>query len=140
MPRASREALTKNRKVIKEMNNAFSRIGRTCASVLAGGVLMAGAMLAAGPVNPVTVTLAQPVTVGSTTLPAGQYVITSFEMGGDDLFVVRGDKTAPVTLIGVPSDDPSDKTQVVLSKDGDKLHFSKLTVAGTGAFEFITGK
>ncbi len=55
---------------------------------------MAGAMLAAGPVNPVTVTLAEPVSVGSVTLPAGQYVMTSYDMGGEEFFVVRGEKVA----------------------------------------------
>jgi hypothetical protein len=101
---------------------------------------MAGAMSAAGVVNPVTVTLTQPVTVGSAVLPPGQYVMSNFEMGSDDLFVVRGEKTGPVTLLAVRSDDPSDKTEIVLSKDGDKLHFSKLTVEGVGAFDFVTGK
>jgi hypothetical protein len=126
---------------MNEMKNAFSRMGRSCASVLAGGVLMAGAMLAASPLNPITLTLAQPVSVGSVTLPAGQYVMTSYEMGGDEFFVVRGEKTQPVTLLATRTEDASDKTEVTLAKDGDKWHFSKLTVAGEGtAFEFLSGR
>jgi len=105
---------------------------------------MAGAMFA-GSVNPVTVTLTQPVSVGSITLPAGQYVMTSYEMSGDEFFVVRsenvrGEKTSPVTLLATRTEEQADKTRIVLSKDGDKLHFDKLTVEGVGAFEFISGK
>ncbi len=99
------------------------------------------AAMFAGPVNPITVTLPHAVTVGSAVLPAGQYVMSSFEMGGEDLFVVRGERTAPVTLRGVRIDSDSDKTEVTLSKDGDTWHFDKLTVAGEGeAFQFLGGK
>jgi hypothetical protein len=68
-------------------------------------------------------------------------VISSFEMAGEDLFVVRGEHTAPVTLRGVRVDSDSDKTEVTLSKDGDTWHLQKLTVAGEGeAFEFLGTK
>jgi hypothetical protein len=118
------------------MKNAFSRMGLTCASLLAGGVLMAGAMTAAQ-MNEVTVTLPHAVTVGSTTLPVGEYKITNFEMGGQDYFVVRGEHGPTVTLSSERILGDTDKTQVVLSKDGDQWHFDKLMVAGEGAtFQF----
>jgi hypothetical protein len=66
--------------------------------------------------------------------------MTSYEMGSEEFFVVRSENTSPVTLLAVRSEEPADKTEVVLSKDGDKLHFNKLTVEGVGAFEFISGK
>jgi hypothetical protein len=98
---------------------------------------MAAAVFAA-PVNAVSVNLPYPVTVGSTTLPAGQYVMSGFEMAGEDLFVVRGEHTQPVTLRGMRIDSDSDKTEVTLSKDGDTWHFDKLTVAGEGeAYQFV---
>jgi hypothetical protein len=122
------------------MKNAFSRMGRTCASLLAGGVLMAGAMLA-NQINEVTVTLPHAVTVGSTTLPAGQYVIGNIEMGGEEFFVVRGDHTPVVTLKSEREPNETDKTEVVLSKDGDQWHFDKLTIAGEGeTFRFVNSK
>lgn len=101
---------------------------------------MAAAVFA-GPVNAVSVTLPHPVTVGATTLPAGAYVISSFEMGGEDLFVVRGEHTAPVTLHGQRVGSDSDKTTVEFSKDGDTWHFEKLTIAGEGeSFQFMGAK
>jgi hypothetical protein len=101
---------------------------------------MAGAMLA-NQVNEVTVTLPHAVTVGSTTLPAGQYVIGNFEMGGEEFFVVRGDHTPAVTLRSEREPAETDKTEVVLSKDGDQWHFDKLTIAGEGeAFQFVNVK
>jgi hypothetical protein len=101
---------------------------------------MAAAVFA-GPVNPVTVNLPEPVAVGSTTLPAGQYTMTSFQMGGEDFFVVRGEHTPAVTIRGTRVDSDSDKTEVTLTKDGDTWHFDKLTVAGEGeAYRFAGAK
>jgi len=111
-----------------------------CASLLAGGVLMTGAMLA-GQINEVKVTLPHAVTVGSTVLPAGQYQITNFEMGGQDFFIVRGDHTPTVTLPSERIEGETDKTEVVLSKDGDQWHFDRMTVAGEGAtYQFQNAK
>jgi len=122
------------------MNNAFLRVGPKCVSLLAGGVLMAGMALAA-PLNPVTVTLPYPVTVGSTTLPAGEYVMSSYEMGGEDLFVVRGEHTPAVTLRAQRIDSDSDKTELTLKKDAETWHLDKLNVAGEGeAFQFFGAK
>jgi hypothetical protein len=101
---------------------------------------MAGAMLAA-PVNPITVNLPYPVTVGSTTLPAGQYEMNSFEMGGEDIFVIRGEHTQPVTVRAQRMESDSDRTEVTLTKDSETWHLDKLTVAGEGeAFQFFGGK
>jgi hypothetical protein len=115
-------------------------MGRTCASLLAGGVLMAGAMFA-GQINEVMVTLPQAVIVGSTILPVGQYTITSFEMGGQEFFIVRGDHTPTVTLPSERIEGDPDKTEVVLSKDGDQWHFEKLSIAGEGTvYQFLNAK
>jgi hypothetical protein len=117
------------------MKNAFSRIGSTCALLLA-----AGAMFAAT-INPITVTLPYDVTVGSTTLPSGQYELTSFEMGGEQFFTVHGDHTPSITLRTERLEEDCDKTEVMLSKDGDKWHFNKLTIAGEGeSFVFANAK
>jgi hypothetical protein len=126
------------------MSNAFSRMGLKCARKFAwagaAGVFLAGAMFAA-PVNDVTVTLPYAVTVGSVTLPAGQYVMSSFEMGGEDLFTIRGERTQPVTVRSQRVESDSDKTQLTIAKDGDKWVLDKLTVAGEGtAFEFAGAK
>lgn len=123
------------------MKNAFSRMGLTCASLLVTGVLATGVAMFAAPVNPIAVTLPHAVTAGSITLPAGQYVITSFEMGGEDLFTVRGEHTPALTLRAMRVESDSNDTRVTLSKDGDLWHFDKLTVAGEGqAFQFLSTK
>jgi hypothetical protein len=121
------------------MNNAFSRMGRTCASMLFGGALMAGAMFAATP-NVITVNLPHSVTVGSATLPAGQYTLTAVEMSdGSDYFVVRGAGAPVVTLQSQKIDSAEKKTQVIFSKDGDNWRFDRLFVEGdTNGYEFTT--
>jgi hypothetical protein len=119
------------------MKNAFSRLGRTCASLLFGGALIATSLLAAP--NTITLSLPHAVTVGSTTLPAGQYTMSPVEMNdGNQYFVVRGDKTPTVTLMSQRVDTgETNKTQVTLSKDGDTWHFDKLLVEGdTIGYEF----
>ncbi len=122
------------------MKNAFSRMGYKCASMFGAVVLMGGAAIA-GQLNEVKVTLPHPVTVGSTTLPEGQYRINSFEMGGQEFFIVRGEHTPAVTLLSERVDADSDKTQLTLSKDGDQWHFDKLTIEGEGqAFQLRSGK
>jgi hypothetical protein len=122
------------------MKNAFLRTGYTCATLLAGALLASISLLAA-PVNAITVTLPHDVTVGSTELPAGHYTITSAEMGGEDLFVLRGEHTAPVTVRGVRTESDSDKTEVTLSKTGDTWRLEKLNIAGEGeAFQFLNTK
>ena len=114
-------------------------MGRTCASVLFGGVLVAGAMFAGSP-NTITVTLPHSVTIGSKTLPSGQYTMSPVEMNdGNEYFVVRGEKMPAVTLQAQridPSDD--NKTRLILSKDGDNWHFEKLFVEGDQiGYEFV---
>ena len=111
-----------------------------CVSMVGGAVLMAGAMFA-GQINEVKVTLPHPVTVGTITLPVGQYTISNFEMGGEEMFIVRGDHTPVVTLTSSRAEGDSDKTELTLSKDGDQWHFDKLTVAGESqAFQFLNTK
>jgi len=118
------------------MTNAFSRIGRMCASVVFGGGLLAGSSFAAQTIN---VTLPHAVTVGSTTLPSGQYTLTTLEMtDGNEYFVVRGQNTPTLTMQAQRVDvNQDEKTRMVLSKDGDTWHFDKLYVEGdSNAYEF----
>ena len=123
------------------MKNAFSRMGRTCASVVFGGVLMAGAMLA-GNINLVSVTLPHAVEVGSTTLPSGHYTISKIEMGGDEILVVRGDHGAVATLQAQQIQGTNaTATHVSFSNDGDVWHFDKLELAGDGvSYQFVNGR
>jgi hypothetical protein len=123
------------------MKNAFSRIGRTCAQVAMAGGLMAGVMFA-GEVNPVTVTLPHAVTVGSTTLPSGEYTISSVDMADGELFVVRSANSPTVSLLAEKIGSPDqNKTEIVFAKDGDNWHFDKLFLQGdeTG-YQFINVK
>ncbi|MDE3198019.1 MAG: hypothetical protein KGN84_16850 [Acidobacteriota bacterium] len=124
------------------MKNAFSRMGWTCASMIVGGALLAGSMFAAT-VTPVSVDLPHDVTVGSVVLPTGHYTMSSIEMGGGQIFIVRSDdgKTATLPAQAVASGDSNARTQVVLSKDGDTWRFDRLTVAGEGqTYQFNGGK
>lgn len=121
--------------------NAFKRFGQTCVSMLVGGGLMAGALLAAGG-NLVTVTLPYAVTVGSATLPSGEYTISTIDMAGnDELLVIRSEKgnlVATVQAHKSVSLTPSDKTQVILAKDGNNWNLDKLTVEGDEvAYQFV---
>jgi uncharacterized protein (DUF1684 family) len=100
---------------------------------------MTGALLA-GNVGDISVTLPHAVAVGSTTLPSGHYTLSSFEMGGEEYFVVRSDRgTALATLPTQQIDSTATRTQVGFSKDGDVWHFDKLEVAGDGStYQFLT--
>jgi hypothetical protein len=126
------------------MKNAFVRFGQTCVSVVIGGGLIAGALLA-GQVNRVIVTLPHAVTVGATTLPTGEYTLTSVDMAdGDQYFVVRGDHTPTVTLQAQKIDAAANgagKTEVVFSQDANEWRFEKLFVQGepTG-YQFLNAK
>ncbi len=118
------------------MTNAFSRMGRMCASVMFGAALLAGSLFAGETIN---VNLPHAVTVGSTTLPSGQYTLTTLEMNdGNEYFVVRGQNTPTLTIQAQRIDaDQTDKTRVVFSTDGDTWRFDKLYIEGDGtAYEF----
>jgi hypothetical protein len=122
------------------MKNAFTRFGQICVSIVVGSGLAAVALLA-GTVNRVTVTLPHAVTVGSTTLPGGEYTISSIDMAdGAQYFVVRGDHTPTVTLQAqkIDANDQANGTQVVLLQDGSEWHFDKLYVEGAGiGYQFV---
>jgi hypothetical protein len=104
-------------------------------------LVAAGAMLAA---SPVSVTLPQAVMVGSTTLPSGNYTISTLdEMGdGNDVFVIRSANGTAVTLQAQRIDsDGANKSELVLSKDGDTWHLGKLFIQGADSgFEFLNAK
>jgi hypothetical protein len=107
-----------------------------CASVVFGGVLLAGSLFAGQTIN---VTLPHAVTVGSTTLPSGQYTLTTMEMSdGNEYFVVRGQNAPALTLQAQKIDaDEADRTRVVFTRDGDTWHFDKLYIEGdSSAYEF----
>ena len=105
--------------------------------MLAGGALAACALMAAS-TSVVTVNLPQPVKVGSTTLPSGEYSISPLNMtGGDDVFVIRSAKGAAITMQAQKLAPPvtNGDTHVVLAKDGDTWSIDKLFVDGA-AYQF----
>ena len=126
------------------MKNAFSRIGRTCARVAAIGGLMGG-LMASGlfAAREVTVTIPHDVTVGSTTLPGGEYTISDTHMpSGDEVFLIRSASGKAVTLQAskIDSNDQS-KTEVVFTKDGDTWRFDKMFVQGEeSGYQFVNVK
>jgi len=121
------------------MKNAFSRISRTCASLVMGGGLVAGALFAAN-YNEIDITLPHPVAVGSTILPSGHYVLVSQQMGDEDYFLVRGDHGNSAILQAQPTEGvDAAKTQILFTKDGDVWHFDRLELAGESAgYQFST--
>lgn len=124
------------------MKNAFSRVGRTCAHVAMVSGLLTGALFAASP-DQVNVTLPHAITVGSTTLPSGEYTISSLNMSeGDNYFLIRSANGSAVTMQVQKIDSPDpDKTQVVLSKDGDTWHIDKMFIQGENAgYQFVNIK
>ncbi len=133
------------------MKNAFLRFGRTCVSTVVAMGLSSGPGIAtallpaallvqsimptaayAGSVNPITITLPHAVTVGSTTLPEGTYVIDSVDMGsGLEYFVVRGEHGAIATLQATKRDvEAGDKTEIVFDREGAAWRFDKLLIKG----------
>jgi hypothetical protein len=119
------------------MKNAFSRMGQTCASAIfkgaIAGALATGALFAAS-ISPVTVMLPETVTVGATTLPSGEYTISSVDLNdGNSWFVVRSEHGQTVTTLHAQRINPTaseNKTQVTLEKDGNAWHFDKLFIRG----------
>jgi hypothetical protein len=121
------------------MKNAFMRFGLACVPVA-----MLTGLAIAGQVNRITVTLPHAVTVGSVTLPIGQYTISSLDISdGEKYFIVRGDHTPVVTIQGqkVDANDTTatTATQVMFSKDGDEWHFEKLFARGF-SYQFVNAK
>ena len=125
------------------MKNAFLRMGRTCAFLTIIGGLMAGALSArSGEI--VTLNLPHAVTVGSITLPIGEYTISTLDMAdGEPVFIVRCGKGQAVTLQAqrVESVTPAEKTEVLFSAEGNTWHFDKLLIGGESeGYEFESGK
>ncbi|HXJ40712.1 MAG TPA: hypothetical protein VNH18_15635 [Bryobacteraceae bacterium] len=120
------------------MKNAFSRFGQTCVSLLIGGGLAACALAAAN-TSVVTVNLPYTVTVGSSTLPSGQYTISSMNTSaGEDLFLIRAENGTAITIQAqkIQPQTRAEKTEVTLSKDGETWSMDKLFVNGEG-FQFL---
>jgi len=123
------------------MKNAFSRIGRTCAHVAMMSGLIGGAFAATPEL--VNVTLPHAVAVGSTILPSGAYTISSLNMSeGDDHFVIRSANGQAVTMQVQKIDSPDqDRTQVVISKDGDTWRLDKMFIqGGNTGYQFVNPK
>ena len=129
------------------MKNAFSRMGQTCAStILKGaiaGLLATGALFAAS-TGSVKVILPESVNVGGTTLPSGEYTLSSVEMNdGGSWFVVRSERGQVITTVQAQRIDPraNDKSQLTLEKDGNAWHFDKLFIQGDdNGYEFTDRK
>ena len=115
------------------MKNAFLRIGYTSASLLiAGGLLTANAETR----NLASVTLSQPVEVGSTTLPSGHYTISTL---GDDLFRIHSDNGATAIVTGhhIDTNNEAPKTEIILKQGTEGLRLDQLRFEGqTEGFEF----
>lgn len=96
--------------------------------------LIAGAAMAAD--NTLTVNLPQAVNIGEATLASGQYTVTESNMAnGTALFVFRSDKGEAVAATAMKSVSPTtdQKTEVILSNEGGKMHLDKVFVAGESA-------
>ena len=121
------------------MNNAFARIGRTCVSMALAGGLSALAMFGAA-ANSVTITLPHSVAVGSTTLPSGNYTITSMELaGGNQYFILRAENGAAAATLQAQrvTGEVPDVTSVEFSTAGPNWQFRKLFIQGAStSYEF----
>lgn len=96
--------------------------------------LIAGAAFAGS--NIISVDLPQAVTVGETTLASGHYTVTESTLNdGTSLFVFRNDKGEATAATAMKSADPAadQKTEVILSNEGGKMHLDKMFVAGESA-------
>jgi hypothetical protein len=100
-------------------------------SVAIAAGLAAGAAFAAS-ASTVTVTLAEAVTLGTTTLPAGLYQVTESATGNGDLFVFRSNNGEVAATLAMRTAEaaPDQKTEVVLTHEGGALHMDKLFIAG----------
>ena len=110
-------------------------IGTKIAAATIATGLVAGAAFAAGG-STVTVNLPQAVNVGGTILASGEYKITESNMtDGSNLFIFRSDKGAVASAVAMRNADPTadQKTEVVLTRDGEFLHLDKLFIEGDSA-------
>ncbi|HWE50272.1 MAG TPA: hypothetical protein VG273_10805 [Bryobacteraceae bacterium] len=120
------------------MKNAFLRIGYTCVSLLAlgGGLLISVPAASAAIRDVASVKLAQPVMVGSTMLPGGEYTITD---EGNNVFLVHSNNGDCAMVYGrqIEADKESPKTEVILKNDGEMLRLDELRFQGQStALEF----
>jgi hypothetical protein len=110
-------------------------------NVAIAACLSASAAFAA--VDSITVTFAQPVTLGSVTLPGGQYQVSESATSNGNWFVFRSDKGETVAALASKTADaaPDQKTEVVLSHEGGALHVDKLFIEGDSAgYQFPESK
>jgi hypothetical protein len=118
------------------MKNAFLRIGYTCASLLvAGGFMIAVTPAIAETHDLAYVTLSQPVLVGNTTLPGGQYTISN---EGNNVFLIHSAKGDTALVFGREVEtDKAPRTEVVLKGDSEGLRLDQLRFEGeTTGYEF----
>jgi uncharacterized cupredoxin-like copper-binding protein len=96
--------------------------------------LVAGAAFAAS--NTITVNLPQAINVGDATLASGQYTVTESNLAdGTSLFVFRNDKGDATAATAMKSANPTvdQKTEVILSNEGGKMHLDKMFIEGDSA-------
>lgn len=96
--------------------------------------LIAGAAFAAS--NTITVNLPEAISIGDATLASGQYTITESNLAnGATVFVFRNEKgqATIATALKNASAAPDQKTEVILSNEGGKMHLDKMFVAGESA-------
>ncbi len=117
------------------MKNALQRFGYTCvAAMIAAGIT--GTVLVqnmqAQPLNLISVTLPQDVTIGSSVLPAGNYTIQDIDpASGNHLFVFRGENKTVVVPGATVESLESAKTAVVLTRTGSAARLDKLVIEGS---------
>lgn len=121
------------------------------ATMIATG-LAASAALAAMNGNTVDITLPESVSIGSTTLPGGQYRISEIPLAGaQSMFVFRDDKGETAAVVTAsknvsPTDvnswGGSQKTEIVLSPGEDgTLYLNEMFVEGDSAgYRFLNLK
>jgi len=109
-------------------------------SVAIAAGLAAGAAFAASASTVVSITLPEAVTLGSTTLPAGQYQVTE---DAGNMFVFRSNNGEVAATLATKSVEaaPDQKTEVVLTHEGGALHVDKIFIAGENAgYQFPESK
>jgi hypothetical protein len=114
---------------------------KTLALTIAAGILAVGSLFAAT-VNDVKVTLTHPATVGSTTLPSGNYTLSPMETSdGAGFFVVRGNNVAPVVIpVQKVVGATAPKTELTITETGNDWRIEKLSIEGESTAYAFSGR
>ncbi len=113
-------------------------------SVLTVGIYLTAMLVSAHVMDIVKVTLPHETTVGTTTLPAGEYTIRGLTDDGSSSSTLQirsatGGYTAAVALrIQEPLSKRAEQTQVLLRRDGDKYQLDTIWLEGQDyGYEFL---